>query len=204
MCGAAEACRTGVRQAAFWVLLKSACPSILFEMGFISNPEEEKYLNSTQGQQEIAQSICNAFAEFVHRKPVPQLDATAAAQPVVAAQDTVQAQKTELVPTDTQATPKTTVELDTIPAQPQTAEKDTLAAVPAVQPIYAIQVLASRVPVSPDDSRLHGLECKCLELDGWYKYYYGESTDRNEVVRLREQIRNRFPDCWIIQLTSNK
>lgn len=194
----------GVRQAAFWVLLKSACPSILFEMGFISNPEEEKYLNSTQGQQEIAQSICNAFAEFVHRKPVPQLDATAAAQPVVAAQDTVQAQKTELVPTDTQATPKTTVELDTIPAQPQTAEKDTLAAVPAVQPIYAIQVLASRVPVSPDDSRLHGLECKCLELDGWYKYYYGESTDRNEVVRLREQIRNRFPDCWIIQLTSNK
>lgn len=194
----------GVRQAAFWVLLKSACPSILFEMGFISNPEEEKYLNSTQGQQEIAQSICNAFAEFVHRKLVPQLDATAAAQPAVSAQDTVQAQKTELVPTNTQATPKTTVVPDTIPAQPQTAEKDTLAAVPAVQPLYAIQVLASRVPVSPDDSRLHGLECKCLEWEGWYKYYYGESTDRNEVVRLREQIRNRFPDCWIIQLTSNK
>lgn len=194
----------GVRQAAFWVLLKSACPSILFEMGFISNPEEEKYLNSTQGQQEIAQSICNAFAEFVHRKPVPQLDATAAAQPAVAAQDTVQAQKTELVPTDTQATPKTTVVPDTIPARPQTAEKDTLAAVPAVQPLYAIQVLASRVPVSPDDSRLHGLECKCLELDGWYKYYYGESTDRDNVVRLREQIRPQFPDCWIIQLTGNK
>ena len=35
----------GVRQAAFWVLLKTACPSILFEMGFISNPEEERFLN---------------------------------------------------------------------------------------------------------------------------------------------------------------
>lgn len=34
----------GVRQAAFWVLLKSACPSVLFEMGFISNPAEEAFL----------------------------------------------------------------------------------------------------------------------------------------------------------------
>ncbi len=193
----------GVRQAAFWVLLKSACPSILFEMGFISNPEEEKYLNSTQGQQEIAQSICNAFAEFVHRKPVPQLDAAVAAQPAAAAQDTVPAQKTEPAPTAAQAEPAQKVSSDTLPAQPQAAAKDTLAAVPVVQPLYAIQVLASRVPVSPNDSRLHGLECKCLELDGLYKYYYGESTDRNEVVRLREQIRNRFPDCWIIQLTGN-
>ena len=32
----------GVQQASFWVLLKTACPAILFEMGFISNAEEEK------------------------------------------------------------------------------------------------------------------------------------------------------------------
>ncbi len=197
----------GVRQAAFWVLLKSACPSILFEMGFISNPEEEKYLNSTQGQQEIAQSICNAFAEFVHRKPAPQLD-TAATQPAVAEPDTAQAQKTEPARTDTldalrqeaKTEPKTTTTPDTIALAPQ-QKRDTAV---LTQPLYAIQVLASRVPVSPDDSRLYGLKCKCLELDGWYKYYYGESADRNEVVRLREQIRNRFPDCWIIQLTGNK
>lgn len=52
----------GVRQAAFWVLLKSACPSVLVEMGFISNRAEENYLASKVGQDSIAQAICEAFA----------------------------------------------------------------------------------------------------------------------------------------------
>lgn len=58
----------GVRQAAFWVLLKSACPSILLEMGFISNPEEEKYLASQKGKKEIAQSLYNAFDTFYRKQ----------------------------------------------------------------------------------------------------------------------------------------
>ncbi len=51
----------GVRQAGFWVLHKSAAPSVLIEMGFISNPEEEKFLNSDDGQAEIVKAIFNAF-----------------------------------------------------------------------------------------------------------------------------------------------
>ena len=58
----------GVRQAAFWVLLKSACPSILLEMGFISNPEEEKYLSSQKGKNEMAQSLYNAFGTFYRKQ----------------------------------------------------------------------------------------------------------------------------------------
>lgn len=58
----------GVRQAAFWVLLKSACPSILLEMGFISNPEEEKYLASQKGKNEMAQSLYNAFDTFYRKQ----------------------------------------------------------------------------------------------------------------------------------------
>lgn len=52
----------GVRQAAFWVLLKSACPSVLVEMGFISNKNEEKYLASKAGQDSVATAILNAFS----------------------------------------------------------------------------------------------------------------------------------------------
>lgn len=59
----------GVRQAAFWVLHKSACPSVLIEMGFISNREEEKYLASKAGQDSIASAIFKAF-EGVYK---PQL-----------------------------------------------------------------------------------------------------------------------------------
>lgn len=181
----------GVRQAAFWVLLKSACPSILFEMGFISNAEEEKYLNSAQGQQEIAQSMCNAFAQFTHRKSVPQVDIT---QPATVEQDTLPqppATRQDTLPQQTET------KQDTV--QQPLAEQPVVEAKPSA-PLYAIQVLASRVPVAANDSRLHGLQCKCLQLDGWYKYYYAESANREEVVKAREQIQSLFPDCWIIQL----
>ncbi len=189
----------GVRQAAFWVLLKSACPSILFEMGFISNPEEEKYLNSTKGQQEIAQSICNAFAQFVHRKAAPKIDPNAEVEVVVNPQDTIkevglqsvtETKKDSIIP---ESTNTDSVVRDSVPAKAETQ----------VLPIYAIQVLASRVPVAANDSRLHGLKCKCLQLDGWYKYYYGESTNREEVVKTKEKIQGQFPDCWIIKMDPN-
>jgi N-acetylmuramoyl-L-alanine amidase len=54
----------GVRQAGFWVLHRSACPSVLIEVGFISNPAEERYLTSEQGQNEMATGIFNAFVDY--------------------------------------------------------------------------------------------------------------------------------------------
>ena len=54
----------GVRQAGFWVLHKSACPSVLIEMGFISNPDEEIYLASKDGKQQIATALYNAFVNY--------------------------------------------------------------------------------------------------------------------------------------------
>ena len=60
----------GVRQAAFWVLLKTACPSILFEMGFISNPEEERFLNQPASIAQMANALVNAFGAYTHRVAV--------------------------------------------------------------------------------------------------------------------------------------
>ena len=62
----------GVRQAAFWVLLKSACPSVLFEMGFISNPEEERYLAQPENQEAIARCLCDAFTNFYKPSDKPE------------------------------------------------------------------------------------------------------------------------------------
>ncbi len=47
-----------------WVLQAVAMPAVLVETGFISNDEEEKYLNSPTGQTEIAQSIINALKRY--------------------------------------------------------------------------------------------------------------------------------------------
>lgn len=54
----------GVRQAGFWVLHRSACPSVLVEVGFISNPSEERYLNSSQGKHDMATAIFNAVVLY--------------------------------------------------------------------------------------------------------------------------------------------
>lgn len=52
------------RQVGIWVLQATAMPSILIETGYITNPEEEAYLNSEKGQQETAECITKALIRY--------------------------------------------------------------------------------------------------------------------------------------------
>ncbi|MEO6933481.1 MAG: N-acetylmuramoyl-L-alanine amidase, partial [Chitinophagaceae bacterium] len=57
----------GVKQrndAGIWVLQATGMPSVLVEMGFITNKEEEQYMMSTDGQNEIAENITQAFRRY--------------------------------------------------------------------------------------------------------------------------------------------
>lgn len=54
----------GVQQAGFLVLWKTAMPSILVELGFINNVNEEKFLASEQGQTKLALALYRAFEEY--------------------------------------------------------------------------------------------------------------------------------------------
>lgn len=56
----------GVKQERFWVLWKTTMPSVLTEIGFISNLNEEKYLNSKQGQDYIASAIYRACRDYIN------------------------------------------------------------------------------------------------------------------------------------------
>ena len=70
----------GVMQAGFLVLWRTTMPSVLIETGFISHPDEEKYLASQQGQEYLASSIFRAFRDYkleiensskFENKPIP-------------------------------------------------------------------------------------------------------------------------------------
>ncbi|MBO4741220.1 MAG: N-acetylmuramoyl-L-alanine amidase, partial [Bacteroidales bacterium] len=54
----------GVKQAELFVLYKTTSPSVLTEVGFISNPTEEEYINSDEGQADIVYCLFNAFAQY--------------------------------------------------------------------------------------------------------------------------------------------
>ncbi len=60
----------GVHQAGFLVLKASAMPSILVELGFISTPEEERYLNSEAGANTMAKGIYHAFLNYKREQEI--------------------------------------------------------------------------------------------------------------------------------------
>ena len=57
----------GVHQAGFLVLRATAMPSVLTEVGFISNPEEERFLNSKEGVQKLARALYQGFCAYRRR-----------------------------------------------------------------------------------------------------------------------------------------
>lgn len=54
----------GVKQAGFLVLYKTTMPSVLIETGFLTNPEEEKFLADTTGQRKMAEAMFTAFEKY--------------------------------------------------------------------------------------------------------------------------------------------
>lgn len=60
----AERWSRGVKQAGFLVLWRTTTPSILVETGFLSNREEEQYLSSERGRQEVAHDIYCALEAY--------------------------------------------------------------------------------------------------------------------------------------------
>lgn len=163
----------GVRQAGFWVLRKTTCPGVLVEMGFISNPDEEKYLNSKKGQEEITNAIFSAFEEFYKKKKKLLEDVG----PGYIGQDTI----TEPVA--------------------HIAEEFVQPAKGNSKPYYAVQVLATNKKMRLSDSELKGLKgCSYFEKDGWFKYYHGKTHNRQDAVKHQQELKQTFPECFVITL----
>ena len=57
----------GTKPARFYVITHSKCPASLIELGFITNPREEKLLASNDYQQKLAQAITNAVNRYFNQ-----------------------------------------------------------------------------------------------------------------------------------------
>ena len=195
----------GVHQAGFLVLKASAMPSILIELGFISTPEEERYLNSEEGAGTMAKGIYRAFLNYkrehelrltgVSRTIVPTEQEEDNA-PAIAQKDTESvntAPQQEKLLAEAQTKPAATAK--TAPKRPIVVESATNDS----EITFKIQILTSSKPLAKNDKRLKGLkEVDYYKEGGIYKYTYGASADYNKVLRTKRTITAQFKDAFII------
>lgn len=195
----------GVHQAGFLVLKASAMPSILIELGFISTPEEERYLNSKEGADTMAKGIYRAFLNYKREHELRLTGVSKTIVPTEQEEDNAPAiaqKDTESVNTAPQQE-KLLAEAKTSPAATtKTAPKRPIVVESATNDskiTFKIQILTSSKPLAKNDKRLKGLkEVDYYKEGGLYKYTYGASADYNKVLRTKRTITAQFKDAFII------
>lgn len=196
----------GVKQANFVVLLKSAMPSVLIEIGFISNQQEEAYLMSELGQYEIAASIFRAICEYkMHR------DNVKIAVPSVSSlipKNILDKQK-QLEENQKLAQIKDEERLKAELAAKREAEEKADARQQeksGSETIYRVQFASMKSKLSTSDSRFAGLEDVWLyEFDGYWKYCAGLFATQKEASNYVQKVRSLgHKDAFVVVFHNGK
>jgi N-acetylmuramoyl-L-alanine amidase len=213
-CASAGRSDKGVKQAGFLVLRETSMPSCLIELGFISTPDEERYLHSAAGVEQLGRGIYQAFVDYRNKydknikvpfKAETRQEVTIPAvvpqeEPKVTPKEEPKAVVNEepkvVVNEEPQAAPKEEPKV-IAPEEPQVAA-------PAC-PVFKVQLLASSFRLKPNDVALKGLtEATYYEEGGMFKYTVGASEDYNEISQLRKSILDKFPQAFIIAFKEGK
>ncbi|WP_321334907.1 N-acetylmuramoyl-L-alanine amidase [uncultured Bacteroides sp.] len=177
----------GVHQAGFLVLKASAMPSILVELGFISTPEEEQYLNSEEGTFSLANAIYRAFLTY---KREHEIRMTGTSRTVLSDIEDKEDKSDNSLRSNIDSTSKLVP--DEIASQNKMENSGN-------NLVFKIQILTSSVLLSQNDKRLKGLHgVENYREGGLYKYTYGASSDYNKVLKTRKTIAADFKDAFII------
>lgn len=191
----------GVHQAGFLVLKASAMPSILIELGFISTPEEERYLNSEAGTTTLANGIFRAFLTYKREQEIRLNGSSRTVLPEDTPQPEEEAKET--AKTTSETTPKPAGQNGKPASRP--AEKTAAAQTESSSLVFKVQVLTSVRPLAKNDKRLKGLKnVDYYKEGGLYKYTYGASSDYNKVLRTKRSITAKFKDAFIVAFKNGK
>ena len=193
----------GVRQAGFLVLRATAMPSVLVELGFISNKEEEKYLNNNDNQVKLATAIFNGIKEYKH-----ELDKKSGG-----AKSEELGVRSEELKKDATVEDKveklSATQMISGVAQQNSSKLDsafTSTEIPNSEYEYEffIQYLVSKNNYSADNSVFKGFApTKILNENNLYKYLIGP-YDINTVFNKRNEITKSFPDAFIVAYKEGK
>lgn len=213
----------GVKQAGFLVLRETSMPSVLTELGFISTPSEEQYLNSAKGTDDMARSIYLGFLDYkesyqrgksvilsnagrentsvASTEASPSKEDNKAETKEKSWQEAVETPPvSEKKESETKITASTEsknqngkVRETTVSANKKTEENSRI--------LFKVQILTSSKMLRLDSNQFKGLSnISYYKENDVYKYTYGASASYKEIVALRKEIIDRFPGCFVIAL----
>ncbi|MGL4853143.1 MAG: N-acetylmuramoyl-L-alanine amidase family protein [Phocaeicola sp.] len=178
----------GVHQAGFLVLRETSMPSVLVELGYISNLEEEQYLLSERGSAALAESIYKAFLAF---KQEHESSALALVKQNSASVKSPSNSNTSQTTTASRSTAAKKTTTSTSSQAPKSQAKG--------KPTFKVQILTADRVLPKGSKQFKGLTpVGHYKEKGIYKYTYGENTDYNQILRLQKSIQPKFKDAFII------
>ena len=208
-CQAADRPSRGVKQAGFLVLRETSMPSCLVELGFITTPAEEKLLNEDVTIDNIAKGIYNAFVEYKKKYdnnitvPYKAEEPTINIVDVVPGQEKKEEVRAEKPDKTVKAEEKEEKKEGKKKKEKEKEEKEKTLYVAsgdnAGVPVFKVQILATDKPFKKGDAHFKGrTDYNQYTENGMTKYTIGETTDYNEILRLKSELQATFGDCFVV------
>lgn len=168
---------SGIHQDIFYLLWATNMPAALLEIGFISNPTDYSSLISEDGQEQIAQSLFEAFKVYK-----TQYDASMNVSEVPVSVDSAPA------PTSNTAAPaiKNSAEIQS-------------------EIWYGIQIMGLGRELKTGDPALKGLSVEAIKApeSTVYKYITAKSSTRAGAAQQLGTVRKKFPEAFLVEVSGN-
>ena len=184
----------GVRQAPYYVTAYASMPSVLVELGFLTNPNEEDFLQSDQGQDFMSSALFRAFRDYAQR----WFSLEAAVQDGIenpTENEEAQGRKDSEKKDPDAVADKTEIK----PDAPPEWHKSIVSA--CDQDIcYSVQAASNRrgSPLTgPDGVQIP--HASKQQVGNVYKYRVGSTASYSDACQMRDTLRkNGFPDAFVV------
>jgi N-acetylmuramoyl-L-alanine amidase len=210
----------GVRQAGFLVLRKTAMPSVLIELGFMSNNTELEFMEKDAGRIQLSESIVKAFSDyklrFDERNSSNILASKSSSPPPSKPPSSSTVTSTQISISPSNSPPVVTQDTPSV-VTPDTRSSSTLPATSGaiknyISPVdslinvsalkgkwFGIQIIAIKYRLKEDNKVFKGQFPVCYIIEnGFYKYFLGLTQDSIEIRKKFNKINSDFKDCFIV------
>ena len=164
----------GVSQDPFWVLWRTTMPSVLVEVGFMTNPNDLQTMRSPEGRDKIAANLLKAVQTF--KKRYDNSTATTTASQKADKADVASAPETKEEPV-----------APAIEAVPETSGT-----------VYGVQVLATSKKMKSTDPFFKGYTPTEVIAGKLYKYIIVVGGDLADARKKKRELDQKFPGCFLV------